>query len=370
MKKIKILILSDPGSVHTVKWANGLNKLNFDIVVFGLSSDPDLLQYDNNIKVINHKISSVVKSKNDGAFEKLIYLKSIFKLRKVIKEFDPDILHAHYATSYGLLAFLSGFKPYILSVWGSDINDFPTRNKIFPLILKYLLNRATLICATSNDLAKSTKKYYKKDITIIPFGIDTEIFKPVLQKDNIKYIGIVKTLETNYGIEYLIRAYAEIKKIKNDFDYKLLIVGDGSLLNELKELAYKLGISKETEFTGFIEHKKIYQYHQKLTIGIYPSFKESFGVSIAETMASGGAVIASNVGGIKEIVTDKINGFLVEPKDVNQIVKYILFLVDSPDVLKKIVFNGRETIINNYSLDFTLKKMSETYYKILKEESK
>ncbi|MFH0734502.1 MAG: glycosyltransferase [bacterium] len=370
MKKSKILIISDPSSAHTVKWANGLSDTNFDVFVFGFSENPDLLQYKKNISVFNYYVNSKIKSKSDGSLQKLIYLKCVFKLRRIIKEFKPDILHAHYATSYGLLAFLSGFKPYILSVWGSDINDFPTRNKLFPYVLKFLLSRAALVCATSYDLAENTNKYYKKNITIIPFGIDTEIFKPIFKAENVKYIGIVKTLEINYGVEYLIRAFSLIKKIRKDFDYKLLIVGGGSLLNQLKALTEELGISSETEFTNYIEYKQVHKYHQKLTIGIYPSFKESFGVAIAETMACGGAVIASNVGGIKEIVSHNINGLLVDPMDVNQIANYILYLIDSPEILQKFIKEGRETIVENYSLNYAIKKMAETYSLLLQKTGK
>ncbi len=367
IKNKRVLLLSDPSSAHTVKWANGLADAGVVICVFGFSNNPDLNQYKKNIIVINNNISKDIKSKQDGAFQKIIYLKFLFSLYKIIHEFKPDIIHAHYATSYGLLGVLSFFHPLVLSVWGSDINDFPNKNIIYKYLLKFIFLKVDYLCATSLDLAKKTQLFTKKHINIIPFGIDLSVFNTVDKPSKINYIGIVKTLEPNYGIEYLIRAYAQIRKIRPSFEHKLLIVGGGSQLLNLKQLAKNLYLDEFIEFTGYINYNEVHNYHKKLLIGIYPSFKESFGVAIAETMACGGAVVASNVDGIKEIVEMNKTGFLFEPKDIDAIAKYVLKLVDDKNLYDMFVNNGKKVIEQKYSLDFTINEMLKVYKNIIKE---
>lgn len=136
-------------------------------------------------------------------------------MKKVITEFKPDILHAHYASSYGLLGALSGFHPYIISVCGSDVFDFPNTSFLHKIVLKYNLSVADKILSTSNVMAIETSKYTNKEIIVTPFGIDLDKFKPlsvktIFNKENI-VIGTITILEEKYGIEYLIRAFAIVK---------------------------------------------------------------------------------------------------------------------------------------------------------------
>ena len=118
---------------------------------------------------------------------------------------------------------LSGFHPYIISVWGSDIFSFPHYSKLHLFLLKFNLSKADIILSTSKVLKKETEKFTGKSILITPFGIDTEKFLPkdvnsLFNKEDI-VIGTIKTLEKNYGIEYLIKAFS---LVKDKYPYKSL----------------------------------------------------------------------------------------------------------------------------------------------------
>jgi len=363
--KNNILLLADPASAHTIKWANSLNNNGYQITVVGFSADFDKSQYNIGIQVYNLFVNSELKSKRDGAFSKLLYLKNTLKIKKIINDIKPNLIHVHYATSYGLLALLIGYRPYIISVWGSDINEFPKRNFIYKNLLKLILNNANGLCATSQDLAVNTSLYSNKKINIIPFGVDTNIFKPSLKTSEKKYIGAIKTLEANYGIENVIRAFALVKGKISNFNYKLLIVGTGSQTTYLKNLVSELKIAEVTTFTGFVEYNKIHEYHQLLKIGVYPSIQESFGVAIAETMACGGVVIASKVGGIKEIVEDTITGYLVEPCNSEKIADKIIELLSDEEKLNRFSDNSINRIKELYSIEYMIKKINEVYKSVM-----
>src|SRR5690606_14690363 len=116
------------------------------------------------------------------------------------------ILHAHYATSYGLIGALSGFKPFVLSVWGADVYDFPRRSKLHKKLFQYNLKKADLILSTSEIMRNELKKYTAKEVLVTPFGVDTSVFckKDIAEKDNsVINIGTIKSLEEKYGIIYI-----------------------------------------------------------------------------------------------------------------------------------------------------------------------
>ena len=201
---MKILILADPAAPHTIKWVNSLSKQGIEIYLFGLSYyDKEL--YNKNVKISSLNASLEIKNKPFGSYSKIIYLTALRSLKKIIKEFKPDIVHSHFASSFGLIGALSGFHPFIISVWGTDIYNFPERSFLHKRIIEYNLSKADKILSTSKAMALQTRKFTDKEIEITPFGIDVNKFKPgevdsIFSKDDF-IIGTIKTLEKKYGIE-------------------------------------------------------------------------------------------------------------------------------------------------------------------------
>ncbi len=362
---MKLLLLSDPNSVHTIKWAKSLAKNNIYILIFGLGdySVEDYKDIPNiEVKTLNEEVTS-----SESAFYKLKYIKALPIIKQIIKDFKPDILHAHYATSYGLLGALSGFHPFILSVWGSDVFSFPSKSFIHKMVLKYNLKKADKILSTSEIMAKETKLYTDKDIEITPFGIDILQFKPMkvdslFDKDDI-VIGTVKTLEEIYGIEYLIRAFKILSDKYPLLPLKLLIVGGGNLETRLKDLARELNIENKTLFTGKVLFNDVPKYHNMLTVSVSISNSESFGVAIIEASSCAKPVVVSNVGGLPEVVEDGISGFIVPAKNPQKTASAIEKLILDYQLRKQIGKNGRERVKKLYNWDDNVNKMLKIYKK-------
>jgi len=136
---MKILLLADPSNPHTIKWVNSLSESGIDIFLFGLSKY-DESAYPESVKIESFNTPSAIKSKLSGNFFKIIYLTVVIKLKRICKDYKPDIIHAHYASSYGLIGALTDFHPYILSVWGVDINLYPKVSFIHNYLV-FLLNK-------------------------------------------------------------------------------------------------------------------------------------------------------------------------------------------------------------------------------------
>ncbi len=315
-------------------------------------------------------LSQRLYSRPEGSLIKIVILLALPTLKKVIKNFNPDILHAHYATSYGALAALTRFHPFIISVYGNDIYEFPKKSWLHRQLLKYNFLKADKILSTSHVMARHTAKFTDKKIAITPFGIDTTIFKPESKTvtDDRIYIGTVKTLEEKYGIKYLIEAFKIITDKHPDLPLRLLIVGGGSQANMLKNLAQKLQIQDKIDFTGRINYDDVVLYHNKLTIAVFPSTidSESFGVAVLEASACGKPVIVSNVGGLPEVVINGETGIIVEPKNPELLAIEIEKLILNEELRNNMGKKGREFVQKQYSLADNVERMLTIYKEILK----
>ncbi|MGZ4099081.1 MAG: glycosyltransferase, partial [Bacteroidia bacterium] len=253
---MKILLLSDTNSEHTEKWALGLADKGFKIGLFSFNKAGYPWYNHPNITLICESEESISADKNSTKFG---YLKNVRTLKKVISKFKPDILHAHYATSYGLIGALSGFHPYVISSWGTDVMKFPQKNFVAKSILKYNFRKADLLCATSNTIKEYIHSIIDKPVSVIPFGVNVNIFKPKpvdsLFEDNNFVIGSIKPLELLYNNDVLIRSFAKLSK-KYDF-VRLVIIGSGSAENFLKQLTRQLNVEDKVKFTGRIPFEKI-----------------------------------------------------------------------------------------------------------------
>jgi glycosyltransferase involved in cell wall biosynthesis len=361
---MKILLLSNPSSSHTIKWANSLQEAGLEILVFGLSRY-NSADFKKDILIETVPFLDKLKNKSDGNISKLIYLKSLKTLKKCINSFKPDIIHSHYASSYGLLGALTNFHPFIISIWGSDIYNFPKKSFIHKKILKYSFSKADAIFSTSKSMKIAAELYTNNPVKVLNFGVDLEKFKPIPVKSLFKnediVIGTVKTLDYNYGIEYLILAFNELVKKYPSIPLKLLLVGGGGMTDTLKEKVDQLGLTERTIFTGLIPFSEVPVYHNMMDIEVFPSIKEGFGVSIVEAMACERPVVASNVGGIPEIVDDGNTGFLIPSENIELLVytleKYIL----SHELRTKFGKAGRERVKNFFDWNKNLDEMISFY---------
>src|SRR6056297_965611 len=147
---MKILLLANHASPHIIKWSTALAQRGYRVLIFSLTAR-EVYEYSPELKieVVSAGVPlSTIRSKK-SRLVKVRYLLSVGLLKQTIQLFQPDILHAHRASSYGLLGVLSGFKPLITSVWGEDVFDFPRRSFFHAYFLKWVLSHSTQILSTS-----------------------------------------------------------------------------------------------------------------------------------------------------------------------------------------------------------------------------
>lgn len=330
----------------------------FVITVFSLNPLNTALNHGDLLK---DKIQIVTNQEHTTSKRnKLSYLRSMRALRQLYRQFNPDIVHAHYATSYGLLGKLLFHKKYFISVWGSDVYDFPRKSVLHKLIFSRIVSSAQQLFSTSHDMAKELSKYTSKSICVIPFGINVNLFQPEPKKNTseTKIIGTVKSLEKVYGIDRLIRAAAELK---SEFpNLECHIYGEGSQKQELITLSRELGIENMVQFKGYVNNEKLPEVLRGFDVFCVLSRQESFGVAAVEAQACGIPVVATKVGGLPEIVVDGETGFTVE-EEQSEIVKKISELLANDQLANEMGRNARRSVLEKYDWEMNLKTLKEFY---------
>lgn len=372
---MKILILGDASNPHIIKWANALYCSSVKIYIFSLR-DANPKSFKNGIEIIIYDSVQKFTYLTNAAISKLLYLKSVPRIRKIIKDIRPDIVHAHYASSYGLLGALTNFHPLIISVWGGDVIDFPVTSIFHRIIFQFSIRKADRLLTTSHFMADLLKKYYKKSIEITPFGIDVTLFTPGIKfpffdQEFDAIIGCIKGLEWYYGIEYLIEAFEIVVSKLKDKRLKLVIVGSGAIEQKILNMIKLKNLENQILLTGKIDYDQIHYYHSLLDIFVAVSvYQESFGVAVIEASACGKPVIISRVGGMIEVVDENLTGYIVPPQNADELADRIIKLVLDPELRLKMGQAGREKVINEYSLNSSIDKMMKIYTGLFKEKKK
>lgn len=357
---MKICFLAHANNYHTKKWCKWFLSNNYEVSVISLTNDK--------IESVNVYYLNNDKTTNSKDIFKVKYLFTIFKIKKIIKKINPDIISVHYASSYGLIAGIIGLKNYSLSLWGSDIYVFPKKSIVHRLIIKYSLKKAKYILSTSNAMAQEAKKYTKKNIYITPFGVNTKLFSgtnKVKKKSKVFTIGLVKMLEPEYGIDVLIKAVSKIKNVYN-INVKLRIAGVGLMENELKQLARNEKIDSITKWLGFIDQERVSYEYSNMDIAVFPSRTESFGVSAVEAQACECPVIISNIDGLLEATNPGISSLVFETNNVDDLVDKILLLYRDSNKREKMGKAGRKYVLKNYEYE----KCFTNIEKILHKQTK
>ena len=368
---MKVLLLSDTYSEHTEKWALGLANKGIKVGLFSFNK-ASYEWYDHPNITLYFEPEQKINA--ESTLTKLSYFKYVSVLKKIIKHFEPDILHAHYATSYGIVGALAGFHPFILSVWGSDVYDFPQRSKVHRRLFQYNLRKADRILSTSQIMREEVLKYTKKEVFVTPFGVDTSVFKAeqAIGKDNDKiYIGTIKPIEDKYGISHIIQAAKILVVEKGITNLQFLLIGPSNEAAKYEAQINDAGLLPYVTLTGRVPFNEITRYHNLLDVFLNVSIddSESFGVAAVEAMACEKPVIISDVGGLMEVAGHGAFAKVVPRANAQALADTIIDLLSNRDEAREMALAARNHVLRNYDWSHNLELMIGHYKAILNDES-
>ncbi len=293
------------------------------------------------------------------------------KILPIIKEINPDIIHAQGISTSGISGFTAylikkSLKiPYVVYGRGGDVYPF----KVEKILVKAILNNADSIIALTEHMKREMQKISAKNILVIPNGIDMARFNDQSPdfSDSLnskeKKIIFVGNLRPEKGLNYLIEAVLHISK--KDINIQLLVVGDGPQRESLEKMVTKLNINDKVTFSGKTDTNRVPVYLKNSDVFVLPSLHEGFPNVLLEAMASGLPVVASDVCGINEIIEDNKNGFLVKPQNSKEIAEKILLLLDNRYLRENICKENRKKA-SRYSWQRTVHMLENVYSSTLK----
>lgn len=283
-----------------------------------------------------------------------------WQIRKIARKEGVDYIHAQFLREnyVSLLSVLLGSKAKV--VWTYHMN-IP-----MPLIMKFInyfmirLNHRVISVAQFIKKVLLEKGIPEKKITVIYNGIK----EPVIdysQKvpSNEKIISVVGRLSEEKGHTFLFNSLAKLKQDAPHLHWKLNIVGDGVLRQELEALAEKLAISSNVNFKGFVNNMGNEYINSDLIV--LPSENEAFPFVAIEALAYEKPVISTNIGGLPEIIRDHETGILVPYGDVDALAKSIRELLENEALAARLAVQGKDFFLKNLTLDKMLKQTMEIF---------
>jgi glycosyltransferase involved in cell wall biosynthesis len=363
---MKICFLAAGNSIHSYRWIKFFSKEGhhvYWITPFYPSS------------FFEEKISLIKLGRsNNTILHKII---NILEAKKEIKKIQPDILHAHYAGYYGLIGALSGMRPFVLTVWGSDVL-FAGKSILKGPLIRLVLKRATLITCDAYHMQKqiSVMGIPLDKIHIINFGTDTEKFKPGYNTSELRnrlklsdapVVISLRSLEPVYDVITFIRSIPVV--LKKAPDTQFIIAGKGSEEVKLESLANSLNISKKVKFVGQVQNDILPEYLNLSDIYVSTSLSDAgISASTSEAMACELPVVITDSGENKLWVMDGKGGFIVPIRSPITLAEKILYLLENEPMRKTFGATNRNTITekNNYFKE--MEKMEALYNHILKNK--
>lgn len=349
-----ILLISNPESIHTVRWANSLADRGHEVHIASLAAQrAERDQIDR--RVTTHRLPAAGVAG---------YYLNAWALRRLVHSLRPDVSHAHYASGYGTLARVAGI-PYLLSVWGSDVYEFPYRSKSSLRIIQRNLGQATAIASTSKCMADQVRRLLgdpSMSIAVTPFGVDLERFDParVERGETSRFVvGNVKALAAPYGIDVLVRASRMLLDSLPDLPLRVVVYGDGPLRMELEHLVSKLGLDGVVRLPGAIAHGEVPLALSQLDVFCATSLRESFGVAVAEAMAMRRPVVASDAEGFVEVAGD--SGLVVPAGNAAATAEALARLALDPALRARLAESGRARVEANYNWERNVDEMVQLY---------
>lgn len=286
-------------------------------------------------------------------------------MRRLIKQRKINVMHCHQYTPYfyGVLSALLTGARVIFTEHGRfypDRHNF--KRKFINPLLVIATDKITAISRSTAD-ALAEYEYMPRDkIQVIYNGIKEievnagahdELLRDLKLSTDYRYVGTVSRLEPIKNQTMMIKAFFEVRKKISGV--RMILIGDGAKMQELKELAGKLGMQEEVIFTGFIDNPQ--KYIKLFDVFLLSSFSEGTSMTILEAMSLGRPCVVTDVGGNPEIVINKKTGSVVPSDDLSQFSEKIIELLVDNKLREALGKAGRE----KYMEEYTVSHMIDSY---------
>jgi glycosyltransferase involved in cell wall biosynthesis len=270
-----------------------------------------------------------------------------------------DVLHVHWPfplALFGLAARLAGGAPIVTTFYGAELRWMESRVPFVRRFLAWAARHSARVIAISSHTATEVRRLAPVDVDIIPYGIGIEappnVSAPTVGNTTFTILFVGRLVDRK-GVAYLIQALRHVHPV----NARLVIVGDGPERPRLEQVAHQEGVAERVEFWGRVSHDALQRAYRRANVFVLPAIvdargdTEGLGVVLLEAMSYRIPVIASDVGGITDIVDDGRTGLLVPPGDVPSLAKAIQLVMKDQTRAAELAGAGYTRMREHFSWD-------------------
>jgi len=362
---MKLAYLGDAQSNHTLRWVRFFAEAGHTVSLLSFQKLREPLPRVNFVQLtLPNKIQGIK------------YLLSVRnEIRTALALTSPDILHAHYVSGYGHSAWLSGFRPYVLTAWGSDLYLDSKRSYTSQFLTHRALKTASVVTADSADLIKTARKLGAQSSRLhnIQFGVDTDLFQPQPPSpefhsrlhipENTRILLSPRGLQPGYNIDKILQAFALLAPERSNLH--LLIKDFNSPPNfrqKMDQLVQELNLQKSVSFLQAVEYPELPLLHNLADVEISIPTSDGTPVTVLEALACGRLVVACNLPSLQEWIKDGENGWLVDPANPQEIANAVRRALEvTPARLAEIQQKNIQIIHERGSHQANMRQMERLY---------
>lgn len=299
------------------------------------------------------------------------------KMLEVFEAESLDILHVHYAIPHSVSAMLARSMaaprrlPFVTTLHGTDITLVGSNRSYLP-ITKFSIEKSDGVTAISDYLLQQTLKEFdiKRPIEVIPNFVNCDLYTRIpneAQRAQWAPNGepIIMHLSNFRPVKRITDAVEIFAIVRAKMPAKLVLIGDGPDRGGAEYLVRKKRLQKDVFFLG--KQNAVYEKLSSADLFLLPSQLESFGLAALEAMACEVPVVATNVGGIPEVVTHGVDGFLVEPGDVKTAGQYALDILSRADRGREMGHLARKNAKSRFCSNDVIPQYERYYQRVLAE---
>jgi N-acetyl-alpha-D-glucosaminyl L-malate synthase BshA len=294
------------------------------------------------------------------------------RMAEVAEDYKLDLLHVHYAIPHSISALLAQQMtsarrlPFITTLHGTDITLVGADRSYFP-ITRFSIEKSDGITSISQDLRRHTCEVFgvQNEIRVIHNFVNTETYQPSADRPSgEKGLMHISNFRPVKRVLDCVRILAEVVR---ETPAHLYMVGDGPDRPEAHRLARELGVDRHVTFMGKQDH--VERIFPRMHVLLMPSEMESFGLGALEGMACGVPPVATRVGGVPELVTDGVDGFLEPVGDVARQARRVVELLTNQELHRKMALAARQTALERFSTSLIIPQYESFYREILERGS-
>ena len=295
------------------------------------------------------------------------------RMSEVARRHSLDLLHVHYAIPHSVSAFLAKRilepatgLPVVTTLHGTDITLVGIEQSYFP-ITRYAIENSDGITAISHHLAEKTREVFEisRPIRVIHNFVNCDLYRPdPRKKDRAEGEKTLIHISNFRKVKRVTDCVRILQEVRRHIPARLVMVGDGPEAGAATHLAAELGVSHAVDFLG--SQLGIHQILPSADVLLLPSEMESFGLVALEGMACGVPAVATRTGGVPELITDGVDGFLDPVGDIQGQAKRVVLLLRDGQLYEKMSTAARHTAKERFDTSKIIPQYEHYYEELLK----